>query len=112
MLSFQFSGLSSDERGVERLNQGRLVNDRPRQCRHDPWHAHGFAAGLLSAVRAPTAAAALVARLREARLRKQLSKEACARLFLTPVQDIRVGGRPSNSEYEFSIKADDLAQLR
>ena len=47
-----------------------------------------------------------------ARLRKQLSKEPGARLFLTPVQDIRVGGRPSNSEYEFSIKADDLAQLR
>ena len=47
-----------------------------------------------------------------ARLRKQLSKEAGARLFLTPVQDIRVGGRVSNSEYEFSIKADDLSQLR
>ena len=47
-----------------------------------------------------------------ARLRARLSKEAGARLFLTPVQDIRVGARVSNSEYEFSIKADDLAQLR
>ncbi len=46
------------------------------------------------------------------RLRKRLSKEAGVRLFLTPVQDIRVGARVSNSEYEFSIKADDLAQLR
>jgi len=47
-----------------------------------------------------------------ARLRAKLSKEAGARLFLTPVQDIRVGARVSNSEYEFSIKADELTQLR
>ena len=47
-----------------------------------------------------------------ARLRARLSKEAGARLFLTPVQDIRVGARASNAEYEFSIKSDDLAQLR
>ncbi len=46
------------------------------------------------------------------RLRARLSKEAGARLFLTPVQDIRVGGRVSNSEFEFSIKADELEQLR
>jgi len=47
-----------------------------------------------------------------ARLRARLSKEAGARLFLTPVQDIRVGARASTAEYEFTIKADDLAQLR
>jgi multidrug efflux pump len=47
-----------------------------------------------------------------ARLRVQLAKEPGASLFLVPVQDIRVGGRQSNSQYQFTLQADDLAELR
>jgi len=47
-----------------------------------------------------------------ARLRQRLSKEAGARLFLVPAQDIRIGGRQSSSQYEYTIKADDLESLR
>ena len=47
-----------------------------------------------------------------ARLRQRLSKEAGARLFLVPAQDIRIGGRQSSSQYEYTIKADDLDSLR
>ena len=46
-----------------------------------------------------------------ARLRKELGKEPGANLFLTPVQDIRVGGRQSNATYQYTIQADDLAEL-
>ncbi|MGZ5861645.1 MAG: efflux RND transporter permease subunit, partial [Croceibacterium sp.] len=46
-----------------------------------------------------------------ARLRGKLSDVSGARLFLTPVQDIRAGGRQGNGQYQYSIQADDLAQL-
>ena len=46
-----------------------------------------------------------------ARLRKELAREPGANLFLTPVQDIRVGGRQSNASYQYTIQADDLAEL-
>ena len=47
-----------------------------------------------------------------ARLRLKLAKEPGANLFLNPVQDIRVGGRQSNATYQFTLQADDLADLR
>ncbi|MEO8344095.1 MAG: multidrug efflux RND transporter permease subunit [Betaproteobacteria bacterium] len=47
-----------------------------------------------------------------ARLRRTLSKEPGANLFLQPVQDIRIGGRQSNAQYQFTLQADDLAELR
>ena len=46
------------------------------------------------------------------RLKAKLSKEAGARLFLMPVQDLRMGARGSNAQFEYSIKADDLQDLR
>ncbi|EOY1423025.1 multidrug efflux RND transporter permease subunit MdtC [Yersinia enterocolitica] len=46
------------------------------------------------------------------RLRGKLAKEPGASLFLSPVQDIRVGGRQSNASYQFTLLADDLAALR
>ena len=46
------------------------------------------------------------------RLRAKLSKEAGARLFMTPVQDLRFGARASDSPFEYTIKADELAELR
>jgi multidrug efflux pump len=47
-----------------------------------------------------------------ARLRIKLAKEPGANLFLQPVQDIRIGGRQSNAQYQFTLQADDLADLR
>jgi multidrug efflux pump len=45
------------------------------------------------------------------RLRRQLGGVAGARLFLVPVQDISVGGRQSNSLYQYTLTGDDLQQL-
>jgi multidrug efflux pump len=46
-----------------------------------------------------------------ARLRPQLAQEPGANLVLTPVQDIRIGGRQSSASYQYTIQADDLAEL-
>ena len=47
-----------------------------------------------------------------ARLRVQLSRVPGASLFLNAFQDIRVGGRSANAQYQFTLQADDLAELR
>jgi len=47
-----------------------------------------------------------------ARLRGKLAREPGARLFLVPVQDIRVGGRQASAQYQFTLRADDLEELR
>jgi multidrug efflux pump len=45
------------------------------------------------------------------RLRSKLAQVAGARLFLQAVQDIRVGGRQTNAQYQYTLQGDDLAQL-
>src|SRR5260221_13853244 len=47
-----------------------------------------------------------------ARLRGKLNSVPGATLFLQPVQDIRIGGRQSDAEDQFTLQADDLEQLR
>ena len=47
-----------------------------------------------------------------ARLRKKLAMEPGATLFLQSVQDIRIGGRSSNAQYQYTLQGDDLTQLR
>ena len=47
-----------------------------------------------------------------ARLRDRLAHEPGANLFLVPVQDIRIGGRQSNAQYQFTLQADTLDDLR
>ena len=46
------------------------------------------------------------------RLRGKLSHEPGANLFLVPVQDIRAGGRASNAQYQYTLQADSLDELR
>src|SRR5206468_8184797 len=46
-----------------------------------------------------------------ARLRPKLGQVAGARLFLQPVQDIRVGGRQSNALYQYTLQSDELNEL-
>jgi multidrug efflux pump len=47
-----------------------------------------------------------------ARLRARVAKEPGANAFFTAVQDIRVGGRQSRAQYQYSLQADDLGDLR
>ncbi len=47
-----------------------------------------------------------------ARLRSRLSHEPGANLYLQAVQDIRVGGRQANAQYQFTLQADELDELR
>jgi multidrug efflux pump len=46
-----------------------------------------------------------------ARLRTRLSQVPGGRLFLQTVQDIRVGARQSNAQYQFTLQADKIADL-
>jgi multidrug efflux pump len=46
-----------------------------------------------------------------ARLRGKLARVPGGRLFLQPVQDIRVGGRQSNAQYQYTLQADSSAEL-
>ena len=47
-----------------------------------------------------------------ARLRPQLAQVTGVRLFLNPVQDLRMGGRTSNSTYQYTLKSDSIADLK
>jgi multidrug efflux pump len=46
-----------------------------------------------------------------ARLRPKLNQVAGARLFLQAVQDIRIGGRQSNAQYQYTLQANDVREL-
>jgi multidrug efflux pump len=46
-----------------------------------------------------------------ARLRPKLNQVAGARLFLQAQQDIRVGGRQSNAQYQYTLQADSVTEL-
>lgn len=46
------------------------------------------------------------------RLRRKLSHIPGARMFLQSIQDIRVGGRPSDAQYQYTLQSDDLGELR
>jgi multidrug efflux pump len=46
------------------------------------------------------------------RLRGKLGQVPGASLFLQAVQDIRVGGRASNAQYQYTLQADNLDDLR
>jgi multidrug efflux pump len=47
-----------------------------------------------------------------ARLRPKIAREPGSSLFLQPQQDIRVGGRPSNAQYQYTLQADTVSELR
>ena len=47
-----------------------------------------------------------------ARLRGKLARVPGASLFLTPAQDVRIGGRPGNANYQYTLQADHLGDLR
>jgi multidrug efflux pump len=47
-----------------------------------------------------------------ARLRPQLASVTGVSLFLNPVQDLRMGGRQTSSTYQYTLKSDNVADLR
>lgn len=47
-----------------------------------------------------------------ARLRPQLAQVTGLSVFLNSVQDVRSGGRASNSTYQYTLKSDNIADLR
>ena len=46
-----------------------------------------------------------------ARLRRKLNQVPGSRLYLNPVQDIRIGGRSGNAEYQYTILGDSTAEV-
>jgi len=46
-----------------------------------------------------------------ARLRPRLAKVPGASLFLQPVQDLRIGGRMGNAQYQYTLQGDDSREL-
>ncbi|NMZ58808.1 MULTISPECIES: multidrug efflux RND transporter permease subunit [Pseudomonas] len=46
------------------------------------------------------------------RLRKKLAEVPGANLFLVAGQDVRIGGRQGNAQYDFTLRSDDLTLLR
>ncbi len=111
-------GLRSDQSSSFKISQRRLrrfVNI----IRHDPSvetvvaFAGGRSAGgfLITGLK-PRSQRKGGAEAVIARLRPQLAQVTGANLFLNPVQDVRIGGRMSNATYQFTLKADNLADLR
>jgi multidrug efflux pump len=47
-----------------------------------------------------------------ARLRAATAREPGASLYFQAVQDVRVGGRAGNAQYQYTLQADDLNELR
>jgi multidrug efflux pump len=47
-----------------------------------------------------------------ARLRPKLAQVTGVSLFLNPVQDLRMGGRQSNATYQYTLKSDNIADLK
>ena len=47
-----------------------------------------------------------------ARLRPQMAKVTGISIFLNPVQDLRMGGRSSNSTYQYTLKSDNAEDLK
>jgi multidrug efflux pump len=47
-----------------------------------------------------------------ARLRPKLAQVTGVSLFLNPVQDLRMGGRQTNSTYQYTLKSDNAADLK
>ena len=47
-----------------------------------------------------------------ARLRKKLVQLVGINLYLQPAQDVRVGGRSSRTQYQYTVQSADLAELR
>lgn len=72
----------------------------------------GAGGGFLSAALKPVGERTESTRAVINRLRPQLNQITGLRVFLNPVQELRMGGRSSNSSYQFTLKADNQQDLK
>ena len=72
----------------------------------------GAGGGCLSAALKPTSERTESTREVINRLRPQLNQITGLRVFLNPVQELRMGGRSTSSTYQFTLKADNQADLK
>ncbi|MFD1894500.1 efflux RND transporter permease subunit [Ottowia beijingensis] len=72
----------------------------------------GAGGGFLSAALKPPSERTESTREVINRLRAPLNQITGLRVFLNPVQELRMGGRSSNSTYQFTLKADNQADLK
>ena len=77
---------------------------------------NGFTSGTANSARLfislkPLAERKITADLIIARLRPKLARIPGATLFLQAAQDLRVGGRQSNAQYQFAMRGDNLDDL-
>ena len=72
----------------------------------------GAGGGFLSAALKPTSERTESTREVINRLRPQLYQITGLRVFLNPVQELRMGGRSTTSTYQFTLKADNQADLK
>jgi len=113
-------GIQADQGISFQAMQGKL-NDFINIVRADPAVVNvvGFSgggggrnSGFMFVTLKPLAERRLSADRVVARLRGELANVPGASLFLVPVQDIRVGGRQANAQYQFTLLADELEDLR
>ncbi len=113
-------GIIQADQGISFQAMRRKVADFARIVRQDPdvqnvvAFTGGFQRnrGFMFAVLKPLGERKLAVGEVIARLRIKLAREPGAALYLVPVQDIRVGGRQTNAQYQFTLQADDLEELR
>ena len=113
-------GIIQADQGISFQAMRRKVADFARIVREDPdvqnvvAFTGGFQRnrGFMFAVLKPLGERKLAVGEVIARLRIKLAREPGAALYLVPVQDIRVGGRQANAQYQFTLQADDLEELR
>ena len=72
----------------------------------------GAGGGFLSAALKPAKERKETTREVINRLRPQLNQITGLRVFLNPVQELRMGGRSSNSTYQFTLKSDNQQDLK
>ncbi len=72
----------------------------------------GAGGGFLSAALKPLGERSESTREVVNRLRPQLGQITGLRVFLSPVQELRMGGRSTSSSYQFTLKADNQADLK
>ena len=72
----------------------------------------GAGGGFLSAALKPPSERTESTREVINRLRPQLNQITGLRVFLNPVQELRMGGRSTSSTYQFTLKADNQADLK
>ncbi|MGA0602010.1 efflux RND transporter permease subunit [Caulobacter sp. KR2-114] len=111
-------GLQTDQSSSFQISQRRLkqfvgiIQSDPAVQTVVAFAGRNAAGGFLQVVLKPKAERDASADQVVARLRPRLARVTGASLFLNPVQDFRMGGRQSNASYQYTLKADDLTQLR